>query len=174
MRAFVAVFPPPEVRNALIEAASAIPASTFRLTAPERVHLTLKFLGDVPPQDLPRISAALQPLCDEHDPFDAVTSGFGAFPSARRARILWAGTEEGTGQLSALAQSVEARLEPEGFKREDRPFVPHITLGRSRRPAPFDPTNAPELRFTVHGIDLVQSKHEATGVVYSTLRSYSF
>jgi len=174
MRAFVAVFPPPEARRALIEAAKAHP--DFRLTDPRRVHLTLKFLGDVSPSALPRIIAALEPVRDEHEPFDTVTSSFGAFPSPRRARILWAGLGEGAEQIRALAETVEACLEPEGFAREDRPFVSHITLGRARRPASFDAAGAdlPELRFTVSGVDLVQSKHEATGVAYSTLARYEF
>jgi len=116
MRAFVAVFPPPEVRRALIEAAKAHP--DFRLTDPRRVHLTLKFLGDVSPSALPRIIAALEPVRDEHEPFDTVTSSFGAFPSPRRARILWAGLGEGAEQIRALAETLEACLEPEGFARE--------------------------------------------------------
>ncbi len=174
MRVFVAVFPPPEVRRSLIEAARAHPG--FRLTAPQRVHLTLKFLGDVPPDDLPRIAAALEPVRDGQGPFDVITSGFGVFPSPRRARILWAGAGEGTERLRALTEVVETCLQPEGFAREGRPFVPHITLGRARHPASFDPAGAgpPKLRFTVSGVDLVQSKHEATGVAYSALARYEF
>lgn len=174
MRAFVAVFPPPEVQQDLIEAAKAHP--DFRPTAPQRAHLTLKFLGDIPPDTLPRIIAALEPVRNDQEPFDVVTSGFGAFPSPHHARILWAGLGEGTDQLHALAETVDRCLEQEGVAREDRPFVSHITLGRAHRPTLFDPAGAtlPELRFTVSGLDLVQSKHEATGVAYSTLARYRF
>ena len=174
MRVFVAVFPPPEVRRALLEAARAHPG--FRLTAPERTHLTLKFLGGVPRATLPRTISALEPIRNEQEPFDVVTSDFGAFPSPHRARILWAGLGEGSDHLRALAEVVEACLEPEGFAREGRPFVPHITIGRARRPMSFDSTGAdlPELRFTVSGVDLVQSKHEDTGVAYSTLARFRF
>ncbi len=176
MRAFVAVFPPPSVRHALIEAAQTVPHAGFRLTAPQRVHLTLKFLGDLSPEALPRIAAALEPVREGQVPFDAVTTGFGVFPSACRARILWAGVGEGAEGLRALAQAVEACLQPEGFAPEDRPFVPHITLGRASRPKPFEPADAtlPELRFTVSRADLVQSKHGTKGVAYSTLASYHF
>lgn len=173
MRAFVAVFPPPEVQRALIEAAEVHPA--FRPTAPQRVHLTLKFLGEVPPGVLTQIKAALEPIRNEHEPFDVVTSDFGAFPSPHRARILWAGLDAGASSLlQALAESIEARLEPEGFAREGRPFVPHMTLGRARRPTPFGPASLPKLQFTVSGVDLVQSRHGATGVEYSTLARYKF
>ena len=173
MRLFVAVYPPPEVRQALIEAARDLPTDLFRLTAPERVHLTLEFLGEVPTEDVPRLTSALGAISRHGAPFDATTSGFGVFPSAHRARILWAGIGAGAEQLTSLAHATETLLEPEGFPREDRPFVPHLTLGRSRRPTTFDPTDAlPELRFTVSGVDLVQSRQTGAGVTYETLERY--
>jgi len=174
MRAFVAVFPPPEIQSALIDAARALPTDAFRLTAPERVHLTLKFLGEVPPGDLPRLTSALERLDPDGTPFDASTSGFGVFPSARRARILWAGIGEGSEELVSLARAVERLLEPEGFDPEDKPFVPHLTLGRARRAVPFDPpaTVLPELRFPVHEAALVESRHDPSGLTYSPLAEY--
>lgn len=174
MRLFVAAFPPPRVQQALIEAVRTLPTNAFRPTAPERVHLTLKFLGEVQPDNLSRIATALKPVTDEHEPFDAVTSVFGVFPSQRRARILWAGIGQGDERLRALAQTVEALLQPEGFPPEEKLFVPHMTLGRARRPTTFDPTGVslPTLRFTVSGIDLVQSKHGPTGITYPRLERY--
>jgi RNA 2',3'-cyclic 3'-phosphodiesterase len=174
MRAFVAVFPPPEVQNALIDAARALPTDAFRLTAPERVHLTLKFLGELPTGDLPRLTSALERIGRNNNPFDASTSGFGAFPSTRRARILWAGIGDGSEEFGSLARAVEHLLEPEGFDPEDKPFVPHLTLGRARRAVPFDPsaTVLPELRFPVREVALVQSRHEPSGLTYSSLARY--
>ena len=173
MRVFAAVFPPPDVQRTLIEAARDQP--NFRPTASHRVHLTLKFLGEVSRDALPGIIAALEPLRDGQQPFDTATSNFGAFPSTHRARILWAGLGEGADQLRALAETVETLLEPEGFVREDKTFIPHLTLGRARRPALFDAgADLPRLRFTVSSVDLVQSEHGATGVAYSTLARYEF
>lgn len=174
MRLFVAVFPPPEVRDALSQAALALPENPFRLTPPERVHLTLKFLGETPPESLPRLTRALEPLRDHADPFEATVSRFGVFPSPRRARVLWAGIGAGAELLVALAEAAETLLEPEGFDREGRSFVPHLTLGRARRPVPFDPsgTTLPDLGFTVGSVDLVQSEHTGDGVAYSTIRKY--
>ncbi len=131
MRVFVAVFPPATVQEALTEAARALPTDAFRLTPARRVHLTLKFLGEVSPEDLPRVAAALGRAARAGEPFDAVVSGFGAFPSARRARILWAGIGAGADGFRALSRAVEDLLEPEGFARDDRPFVPHLTIGRA-------------------------------------------
>lgn len=174
MRIFVAVFPPPEVRQNLIEAARDLPTEAFRLTDPERVHLTLKFLGEVPPESVPDIASALEPATNLGAAFDAATAGFGAFPSARRARILWAGIGEGAEELRALARAVDDLLEPIGLAREDRSFVPHLTLGRARRPVSLDLTGTgqPERRFAVRKLELVESRQAGSGVTYESLAEY--
>lgn len=175
MRLFVAVFPPPGIQGALNEAARALTLSNeFRLTAPGRIHLTLKFLGDVDAEDLDRTVEALAPLSGVRGPFDAATGDFGVFPSARRARVLWAGVGEGSDRLGALARDVEALLEGIGFEREARPYVPHLTLGRARRPVVFDPDDArlPGLRFAVREVRLVESRPERGGVGYPALAGY--
>jgi RNA 2',3'-cyclic 3'-phosphodiesterase len=178
VRTFVAVFPPPEVRQALFRAARDLPASkAFRLIGQEKLHLTLKFLGDVAEDDLIRVEQALESLRGRHEPFEVSTSGFGAFPSERRAHILWAGVGEGSEPLGAVAQSVDDLLEPAGFGRESRPYVPHLTLGRVRGPGvKLEDTSVslPTLRFKVSGVDLVESVPGEGGVTYSVLVTYSF
>ena len=178
MRTFVAVFPPPEVRQALFRAARDVPASkAFRLIGPEKLHITLKFLGNVAENDLSRVEQALEQLRGRHEPFEVETSSIGAFPSERRARILWAGVGEGSGPLRVVAQSVDDLLEPAGFGREHRPYVPHLTLGRARGPGvKIEDTSVspPTLRFSVSGVDLVESVPGEGGVTYSVLETYSF
>jgi RNA 2',3'-cyclic 3'-phosphodiesterase len=178
MRTFVAVFPPQRVREALFRTARDLPASSaFRLVGQEKLHLTLKFLGNVAEEDISRVKRALEQLRGRHEPFEVETSGFGAFPSERKARILWAGVGEGSGPLRAVAQSVDDLLEPAGFGRERRPYVPHLTLGRARgRQAKLDGASVspPALRFTVSGVDLVESVPAEGGVTYSVLKTYSF
>ncbi|HEX5975145.1 MAG TPA: RNA 2',3'-cyclic phosphodiesterase [Rubrobacteraceae bacterium] len=178
MRTFVAVFPPPEVREALFRAARDLPTSkAFRLIGQEKLHLTLKFLGNVAEEDLSGVEQALEQLRGRHEPFAVETSDFGAFPSERKARILWAGIGEGSEHLRVVAKSVDDLLEPVGFGREKRPYVPHLTLGRSRgRGAKLDDPNVspPTLRFTVSGVNLVESVPEGGGVTYSVLGTYSF
>jgi 2'-5' RNA ligase len=178
VRTFVAVFPPPDIREALFRAARDLPASkAFRLIGPEKLHLTLKFLGNVAEDDLSRVAQALEPLRGRHEPFEVSTSGFGGFPSERKARILWAGVGEGSGPLRAVALSVDDLLEPTGFGREQRPYVPHLTLGRARgRQAKLDGASVspPALRFTLSSVDLVESVPGEGGITYSVLETYSF
>jgi RNA 2',3'-cyclic 3'-phosphodiesterase len=178
VRTFVAVFPPPAIREALFRAARDLPASkAFRLIGPEKLHLTLKFLGNVAEDDLSRVAQALEPLRQRHEPFEVSISGFGAFPSERKARILWAGVGEGSELLRAVALSVEDLLEPAGFGREQRPYVPHLTLGRARgRQAKLDDASGSPLalRFTLSSVDLVESVPGEGEVTYSVLETYSF
>lgn len=103
-----------------------------RWTKPENVHLTLKFLGEVSNEALQGICDTLRETCSSHAPFEARLRGLGAFPSPRRARILWSGVGEGFKEISALAESVSSTLERSGFRREGRLYVPHATLGRAR------------------------------------------
>ena len=176
MRAFVAVFPPPEIRRALAGAARKLPvAGEVRWARPENVHLTLKFLGDVPEDDLHQIAEVLEPLRLRHGPFEARLSGFGGFPSARRARIVWVGIGAGSEPLRALARDVEASLEPLGFEREDRAYVPHLTLGRARgRPVALGDVETPSnvADFRVRSVELVESVLGGGGAAYTTLATY--
>jgi RNA 2',3'-cyclic 3'-phosphodiesterase len=178
IRTFVAVFPPPAVQEALFQAARDLQANRdFRLVGQEKIHLTLKFLGDVAEDDLDSVKQALKPMRESRDPFEVSTSDFGAFPTEKKARILWAGIEEGQEHLRAMAEEVENLLEAASFERENRPYVPHLTLGRARtRRTTLDTTKTspPTLRFTVSGVDLLESAPGKNGVTYSTLATYPF
>ena len=177
VRAFVAVFPPPEVREALARAARKLAVSgEVRWVRPANIHLTLKFLGDVAEADLSRVADVLEAIRERHEPLEVALCGFGAFPSGRRARILWAGIGEGSERLRALARDVELSLEPLGFEREARPYTPHLTLGRARgRPASLVDTaeaSEPGSHFWVRRMELMQSVLGGAGAEYSTLAAY--
>jgi RNA 2',3'-cyclic 3'-phosphodiesterase len=102
--------------------------------APENFHVTVKFLGRVEDTRVQSVIGALHTAVQGHAPFDLEVGGLGAFPSATRARVLWAGITGGIDPLAALAASVEDALAGLGFPREDRAFSPHITLARVREP----------------------------------------
>ncbi|MGH3087137.1 MAG: RNA 2',3'-cyclic phosphodiesterase, partial [Rubrobacteraceae bacterium] len=134
MRLFVAIFPPPEAREALSKARSGLRVKgETRWTRPENIHLTLKFLGEVPEETTKRITDALKEIAKRHATFDLTPSDFGGFPSERKARVIWAGMDGEVNRLRALAKDVEDALEAEGFEREKREFSPHLTLGRARK-----------------------------------------
>ena len=150
---------------------------SIRWIKKENIHLTLKFLGEVPDEAMQSIGDALKAACSAHTPFDARLGGLGAFPSPRRARVIWAGVDQGSPEISALAASVESALEPIGFRREGRAFVPHATLGRTKgRPAAIDlpETSIPEAPvFRVAGAELTKSTLTPEGSRYETLETFS-
>jgi len=107
----------------------------LRWVDPANVHLTLKFLGNVPLDRIEEITAALKDACVGLSPFIMGVSGLGCFPSANNPRVIWVGVQEETGRLKRLQERVERRLATLGFKPERRPFRPHLTLGRVKKQA---------------------------------------
>jgi 2'-5' RNA ligase len=102
--------------------------------APDNLHLTVKFLGGVDEGRLADVTAALARAARAAPPFDLHVLGLGAFPSATRPRVLWAGVAAGAEPLTRLASAVDDVLGATGFAREDRAFSPHVTFGRVREP----------------------------------------
>jgi RNA 2',3'-cyclic 3'-phosphodiesterase len=104
-----------------------------RWVRPERIHLTLRFLGDVPEEQLADVYAAVKRACQSYEPLRIRLSNVGCFPNANNPRVVWAGIQEETGQLSSLQAVLETELVALGFEREERPFRPHLTLARIQR-----------------------------------------
>jgi 2'-5' RNA ligase len=109
---------------------SCIATKGLRLVRPELVHVTMKFLGDVPLEDVERVAEALRRV--KAAPFPARVLGMGAFPG-KAVRVVWLGLD---GNFQELYRNVEHALKPLGFEPEARGFSPHITLGRVGRPSP--------------------------------------
>jgi 2'-5' RNA ligase len=132
LRTFVAVEIPAEVRVALAAVQSHLRQRGVhaRWVRPQGMHLTLKFLGDIPADQIPRAADALQLAAGGHAAFSLTAAGIGVFPALRRPRVIWAGFSGGTGPLADLQAGVEEQLAAAGFPREDRPFRAHLTIGR--------------------------------------------
>ncbi|HEX2190977.1 MAG TPA: RNA 2',3'-cyclic phosphodiesterase [Longimicrobiaceae bacterium] len=102
-----------------------------RAVAPAGWHLTLRFLGDTPPDRRAEVARALR-RADPGSPFTLGFGSLGAFPRPARASVLWLGVEEGEAPLRALAAVAEEAARGAGFPPEERPFSPHLTLARIR------------------------------------------
>ncbi len=134
MRLFLALTLSPEMRQSLGAAVEQLRRTRagVRWVDPAAMHLTVRFLGETEPDLVPRLSSLLHPLCAAIPPFDLGLVGLGAFPSPERPRVVWAGAEEPTGTLALLGERVEDAAVSLGWEREERPFSPHVTLGRVR------------------------------------------
>jgi 2'-5' RNA ligase len=143
----------------------------------EGMHLTLKFLGEVDEPLLEKVKALLQEVGAVSRPFLLKVRGTGVFPpGARNPRVLWVGVEEDPA-LGELQARLESSLKKLGFPREDRPFHPHLTLGRVKSPGDLRLVLAEleKRRDDVFGemmartIILFRSTLKATGAEYAPL-----
>ncbi len=96
------------------------------------IHLTLKFLGNIPSEAVAEIAGRMEPLVSEKAPFSLHLTRLGVFPTPKRPRVLWLAPPEPVPELSALQGKVEEALEGLGFPRERRSFKAHLTIGRAR------------------------------------------
>jgi RNA 2',3'-cyclic 3'-phosphodiesterase len=99
----------------------------------DRWHVTVKFLGPTSPGLMAWVPQAVAEAAATVPPFTARLTALGAFPSTRRARVLWAGLDDGKGRMGDLARTLDVALSP-GFPPESRAFHPHLTVARSDRP----------------------------------------
>src|SRR5439155_23058432 len=129
MRVFIAVELPTEIQRALGDVQRKLRAltDTARWVVPESIHITLKFIGEIPEKRVEGIDAAFTGLTWK--PFTITVRGVGFFPGTRSPRVFWAGMEAPT--MEGLAEQLDRRMERLGFEREKRAFRPHITLARA-------------------------------------------
>ncbi len=104
----------------------------LRWLTPEQMHLTVKFLGEVPDDLIPAVCEALDGVAADCEPFAFQVRGVGCFPPRGSVRIVWAGLEEPTGRLRRLQAACEQVFAGLGFKQEHRSYTPHLTLARVR------------------------------------------
>lgn len=103
-----------------------------RWVRPEKMHLTIKFFGEITESDIKNIGAVMNNCAGGYAPLSLSAKGVGVFPSITRPRIIWAGISGEASLLFALRNDLENRFGEIGFKREDRPFKGHLTMGRFR------------------------------------------
>lgn len=95
------------------------------------LHLTLKFLGNTPVEDIPLIEKVLRKISKKFLPFYIKIKGIGIFPDKRHPRVLWIGLENKE-VIIDIHKQIEANMSKIGYKKEEKEFNPHITIGRTR------------------------------------------
>jgi RNA 2',3'-cyclic 3'-phosphodiesterase len=132
IRSFIAIELPGTLQQKLDEIMISLKeprTSTVRWVPAHNIHLTIKFLGDVSPANMEILMKMLKAEVSQQHVFTLNISGVGAFPTPHRPRVLWVGVTAPP-QLASLVRLVEAETEKLGYGPEDRPFSPHLTLGR--------------------------------------------
>ncbi len=134
IRAFIAVELEPSIQNhlALIihQLKNAVPEK-IKWTPEKNLHLTLKFLGDVHTWEISSLQQMIRNTANQARSFSTNVNRLGAFPSVNNPRVIWAGLPE-TSELIQLARAIEEGSRKLGYEPEEKPFTPHLTLGRVR------------------------------------------
>jgi len=132
MRAFIAVDLSKEIQARIAESQAALGqfSHAVRWVRPESIHLTLKFLGEISGDQQRRVVEILSAQGSGVRSFQISVGHLGFFPNARAPRVVWMGIEEGKQSLQSLAEFVDGTLKAAGFSPEQRPFSPHVTIGR--------------------------------------------
>ena len=136
IRAFVALTLPADIIEHAAGLQSALQAQGLRLrwVKPQNLHLTLKFLGDIPAADAGHVGQAVQRASQGTTPLALTVQGMGVFPGVKRPRVLWIGLGGRVEALQSLCVKIEDELADLGFAREKRGFKAHLTLARFKAP----------------------------------------
>lgn len=134
LRLFIAIAVPPEVRREIGRAQGRLqrncPPGVVRWTRPEQFHLTLKFLGDVPADQVPALEKSTAAVCAGLPALGLSARGIGFFPGAKKPRVIWVGASDGAGRLSDLHGKLDEALRWLAPTERSEKFAGHITLGR--------------------------------------------
>jgi 2'-5' RNA ligase len=184
IRTFIALELPPSVISLLTKVQEDLKSTRLRAkwVRPENIHLTLKFLGNINPTDIDKISGAMMDAVDDFGAINLVAEGVGVFPGLKRPRVIWIGLGGQIQSLFAMQRVLEDNLAGLGFKKEKRSFKGHLTLGRFRqtvnpntiRQIMREYANLYSEEFTARRIILFKSDLKPTGAVYSQLRQAAF
>jgi RNA 2',3'-cyclic 3'-phosphodiesterase len=185
IRAFLAVDPPEEVFREIIEIQEHLRKAIqgdIRWVRPEGMHLTLKFFGYVYQSDVANISLVVKNNVANMKALLLNVRNLGAFPTAMRPRVLWLGIDGDTDALISLQAKMDTEFQEYGFKKEERPFRPHLTLARVKEPkglvglaeAVKKNEEYAAGSFTVSGLTLFKSDLRPTGAIYTKLSYFPF
>ncbi|MCM2324056.1 MAG: RNA 2',3'-cyclic phosphodiesterase [Oligoflexia bacterium] len=179
-RLFIAVDLPAPDREAIARWIAPVRERARRLSGldvawvePEKLHLTLKFLGSADSALVDPVREAAAAVLASQSPFELAIEGTGTFPPGPGARVLWLGVRDSAGRLAGLAGALERALVPLGFAPEERPFSAHLTIGRVKRgrgaDALFRGVSFFTASFAVSEAVLYESKTLPSGSIYAAL-----
>lgn len=183
IRSFVAVELPKEAKKGLASLKEELERDEHRFVKwvdPEGIHLTLKFLGNIPSKRVTEITEAMRKAAEGIPPFLVEISGLGAFPSLKQPRVVWVSVGGDLDKLSTLQKNIDSGLAALGFASEERPFVPHLTLARVREGASGparrsfgelvgSTTFADKYPVEVGAVRLMRSQLTSAGALYTCL-----
>ena len=185
VRSFIAIELPDEVKLGLTQLQAQLKSGnqpSVKWVDPHGVHLTLKFLGNIPADRIGDITGAMEKAAQGISPFHLEIKDLGVFPNLRRVQVAWVGISGQVDRLCHLQQHIDSNLALLGFAPESRPFTPHLTLARLRDRASSDERQRfgqliantrfeAAFTFEVETINLMRSQLTREGAIYSRISS---
>ena len=181
IRAFIAITLPPTLQQTIAEVRQLFQhlSLPWRWVTPDHLHLTLRFLGNVPEESVTSLHQAIAQAAQGQTAFPLHAKALGCFPHPTRPRVLWVGLDDPSQVLGRLNERLIAALTPLGFPPEDRPFQPHLTLARAQKTVPSRQLfpmlqtyqNQDFGEFLVTQLHLVRSQMQRGGAVHIILHS---
>ena len=179
VRTFIAVDLPREAKTQIADIIGELRplGSAVRWVRPEGLHLTLKFLGEIPEEQLTTVYSAVEQGVAGIASFSFDMAELGGFPNLSRHRVIWVGVRSGTESLKRLHQWIEPQLAQCGFPRDKRSFSPHLTIGRVKTPRGLQPildrlstVTYRSWEIPVSAVKVMRSQLKPTGAEYSALK----
>ena len=181
IRAFIAIDLPKELHPKLDEVKHQLSADlssgSVRWVNSDNIHLTLRFLGDVPMDLLPDLYRCLNDCAVGNSSITLRLNSLGCFPNPRNPRVIWLGLDGDLDRLSTLHQRIEDSLVTLGFPKEGRRYHPHLTLGRVKESREVINARLPwgkeliEGEFCAGSVHLIESQLKPSGAVYTIRHS---
>ncbi len=180
MRTFIAIPLPAECQAMLdkMQQSLRVHRADVRWVAIPAIHLTLKFLGEVDPEVIPKLAESIAGASQAERGFGLRLRGLGCFPNLRAPRVIWCGIDGETEALARLQHKVETACSEFGFAPEERSFHPHLTLGRVNGKRNLQPLldyikigSALECSFQVNSFNIYKSDLKPQGAVYTVLKA---
>ncbi len=177
MRTFIAVEIPEKERKTIWELIIEQKKKNLPIKWVEfqNLHITLKFLGEIDEKKLDRILDILSTISSRTKSFKISLENIGCFPGIRNPRVLWIGVNHGGNELIKLATEIENDLYKIGFKKEDKKFHPHLTIGRIKTPCTVEDIMNQKIKtelFDVKEFILFKSMLQPSGPIYEKLKNF--
>jgi 2'-5' RNA ligase len=182
IRVFIAIEIDSEIKNKLSEYLSKLKrtGADVKWVAPENIHLSLKFIGDIEKEALINMNKVISDAVSSIEPFSISIGNIGAFPSLNKPRVVFVCVQEQGNNLLKIYERLDKGVEPLGIKKESRKYVGHITLGRVKSQKNIsklkNTLNSETERYfgreKVTSLSLIQSRLTPTGPLYTRLNNF--
>ena len=183
MRTFIAIHPSQEVKDVIGELIARLKrgGDNIKWVDPKDIHTTLKFLGEVQEQDVSRLIDIVSDALKGRKAFHNEFVGVGTFPEKGTPRVIWIGTAKGALEQKEMASAIEETLSEAGYEKEEKTFVPHLTIGRIKGKTDSAGLkaaleNLKEKKIGVSeitSVEIMKSKLKRSGATYEVVKSFS-